>query len=99
MPPCRNIRSISCVSRESARYREIRACSRGQHRKSMRWAATRSRWAVSRSGAPFEQAGHRTVAEDLLDGPRDERRDREHGELVETLLRGNGQRAGDDDLA
>src|SRR5262249_34250950 len=51
------------------------------------------------SGAALEQAGHRPVAEDLLDGPRDERGDREHGELVEPLLRRDGQGAGDDDLA
>src|SRR6478672_5771966 len=56
-------------------------------------------WPVSCSAAPIEQAGYRPVAEDLLDGPPDEWRDRQHGELVEALLRGDGQGAGDDDLA
>src|SRR6266853_6657762 len=56
-------------------------------------AASRLPW----SGTALEQAGDRPVAEHFLDGPRDQRRDRQHGELVEALLRGDRQRAGDDD--
>ena len=51
------------------------------------------------SGVPVEQAGDRAVLEDLADRAGDQRRDREHGELVELALRRDRQRVGDDDLA
>src|SRR5215469_8611702 len=46
-----------------------------------------------------EQAGDRPVAEDLVNGPRDQRRDRQHGELVEPLVVRDRQRVRHDHLA
>src|ERR1700676_1349802 len=46
-----------------------------------------------------EEAGHRAVVEYLVDRPREQRRDGEHGQLVELLLLRHRQRVGDDYLA
>src|SRR5215475_9947925 len=46
-----------------------------------------------------EQARDRAVAEDLVDRPRDQRRDRQHGELVEPLVVRDRQRVRHDHLA
>ena len=57
--------------------------------------ATRGR----RSGGAVEQAGDGAVAEDLPDGPRDERGDREHRQLVDAPVGLDRQRVGDEHLA
>ena len=59
----------------------------------------RGRPRESRSAGAVEQAGHRTVLEDLADRAGDQRGDRQHGELVELPLGRDRQRVGDDDLA
>src|SRR5262249_2077536 len=46
-----------------------------------------------------EQARDRAVAEDFIDRPGDQRRDRQHGELVEPLVVRDRQRVRHDDLA
>src|SRR5215469_1365776 len=46
-----------------------------------------------------EQAGDRPVAEDLVDGARDQGRNRQHGELVEPLVVRDRQRVRHDHLA
>src|SRR5215469_13563077 len=46
-----------------------------------------------------EEACDRAVAEDLVDSPRDQRRDRQHGELVEPLVVRDRQRVRHDHLA
>src|SRR5262249_1717913 len=51
------------------------------------------------SALAVEEAGDRALAEHLVDRPGDQRRDREHGELVDPLLLRDRQRVRDDDLA
>ena len=52
--------------------------------------------AAERSGVAVEHRGDRAVLEDLADRARDQRRDREHGQLVELPVGGDRQRVGDD---
>src|SRR3954467_6974856 len=59
----------------------------------------RGRRSPAGSALAVEQAGNRAVAEHLADRPGQQRRDRQHGELVEPLLLRHRQRVGDDDLA
>ena len=54
---------------------------------------------ASKLGVAVEEAGDRAVVEDLADRAGEQRRDRQHGELVEPLVVGDRQRVGDDDLA
>src|SRR5581483_9938500 len=58
-----------------------------------------ARPATGSSALAVEQAGHRAVTEHLADRPGQQRRDGQHGELVEPLLLGYRQRVCDDDLA
>src|SRR6478735_12022444 len=58
-------------------------------------ALSPTRW----SGLAVEQRRDRAVVEDLTDGARDERRDRQHREGGETAVVGDGQGVRDDDLA
>ena len=53
------------------------------------WSARCDGRARRVSGVAVEQAGHRAVGEHLVDGARDQRRDREHGQLVEPLVVGD----------
>src|SRR3712207_8058983 len=59
--------------------------------------------ARTRGGLPLggaaEEAGDRPVLEDLLDGPGQQRGDRQDGQLVELAGRLDRQRVRDDDLA
>src|SRR6476660_5696220 len=62
------------------------------------WAVATVVRACAWSGLTVEERGHRAVLEDLLDGPADQRRDREDGELVEVAVGRDRQRVGDHDL-
>jgi hypothetical protein len=53
---------------------------------------------ASNSAPAGKQAGNRAVLEDLPDRLGQQRRDRQHGELVELLLGTDRQRVGDHDL-
>lgn len=54
--------------------------------------------ATAGSGRAVEKARHRTVLEDLTDGPSNQRRDRQDRQPVEALAGPDGQRVGDDDV-
>src|SRR5450830_774100 len=70
---------------------------RGAHPQPGSRAACRGQ--AGSSGLTVEQRGHRAVVEHLADRAGQQRRDREHRELREPAVFGDGQRVGHDDLA
>src|ERR1700745_3772045 len=80
------------TAREPSRGRRPRASGGGGG------GGLRGRGSVG-SALAVKQAGDRAVAEHLVDRPGQQRRDGQHGELVEPLLLRHRQRVRDDDLA